>query len=215
MFGILFVVVRDRRGCYSPTGRGVGAFAAAGTEATEGRRHLPADRQLSHSRVHTQVRAPEWEKGSARDRDRSAQLPQYVASLMGNEAEHRAKCSRPRTGARMEQLSLGVVGTSRKPDERRLPIHPAHLGRIDADLRRRIFLERGYGQRFGVSDERARAGGRRPALARAARRGVRRGPAAQAAGGGPRGAAPRAGPVGMAALRPGRGASPRSRSTAA
>ncbi len=52
----------------------------------------------------------------------------------------------------MEPLSLGIVGTSRKPDEHRLPIHPGHLGRIDAELRRRIFLERGYGQRFGVSD---------------------------------------------------------------
>jgi alanine dehydrogenase len=52
----------------------------------------------------------------------------------------------------MQQLSLGVVGTSRKPDERRLAIHPAHLGRIDADLRGRIFLEHGYGLRFGVSD---------------------------------------------------------------
>jgi alanine dehydrogenase len=57
----------------------------------------------------------------------------------------------------MEQLSLGIVGTSRKPDENRLPIHPDHLGRIDADLRRRIFLERGYGQRFGVSDDRLAA----------------------------------------------------------
>ena len=28
----------------------------------------------------------------------------------------------------MQQLSLGVVGTSRKADEHRLPIHPAHLG---------------------------------------------------------------------------------------
>jgi alanine dehydrogenase len=53
----------------------------------------------------------------------------------------------------VEQLSLGVVATSRKPDEHRLAIHPAHLGRIDADLRRRMFLERGYGQRFGVSDD--------------------------------------------------------------
>ncbi len=52
----------------------------------------------------------------------------------------------------MEQLSLGVVGTSHKPDEHRLPIHPAHLQRIDAGLRRRIFLERGYGQHYGVSD---------------------------------------------------------------
>lgn len=52
----------------------------------------------------------------------------------------------------MTALSLGVVATSRKPDERRLPIHPAHLERIDDGLRRGIFLERGYGQAFGVSD---------------------------------------------------------------
>jgi alanine dehydrogenase len=57
----------------------------------------------------------------------------------------------------MGQLSLGVVGTSRKPGERRLAIHPEHFGRIDVDLRRRIFLERGYGQRFGVCDERLAA----------------------------------------------------------
>jgi alanine dehydrogenase len=52
----------------------------------------------------------------------------------------------------MEQLTLGLVGTSRKPDEHRVPTHPAHLGRIDAELRRRIFLESGYGLHFGVSD---------------------------------------------------------------
>ena len=54
----------------------------------------------------------------------------------------------------MQELSLGVVGTSRKPDERRLPIHPEHVGRIDVDLRGRMFLERGYAHSFGVSDER-------------------------------------------------------------
>jgi len=54
----------------------------------------------------------------------------------------------------MHGLSLGVIGTSRKPDERRLPIHPAHLERIDADLRRRMFFEHGYAHRFGVPDER-------------------------------------------------------------
>jgi alanine dehydrogenase len=49
-------------------------------------------------------------------------------------------------------LSLGVVATSRKQDERRLAIHPAHVERIDADLRARMVLERGYGTAFGVSD---------------------------------------------------------------
>jgi alanine dehydrogenase len=53
----------------------------------------------------------------------------------------------------MQQLTLGVVATSRKRDEHRLAIHPEHIGHIDSGLRRRIFLERGYGERFGVSDE--------------------------------------------------------------
>jgi alanine dehydrogenase len=51
------------------------------------------------------------------------------------------------------QLSLGVVSRSRKEAERRLPIHPQHFERIGEDLRRRIYLESGYGERFGVSDE--------------------------------------------------------------
>jgi alanine dehydrogenase len=50
------------------------------------------------------------------------------------------------------QLSVGVVATSRKQDERRLAIHPGHVERIDAALRRRMFLEQGYGERFGFSD---------------------------------------------------------------
>jgi alanine dehydrogenase len=55
-------------------------------------------------------------------------------------------------GALMEQLSLGMFGTSRKENEHRLPIHPLHLDRIEAGLRARIFLERGYGERFGMAD---------------------------------------------------------------
>ena len=45
------------------------------------------------------------------------------------------------------------MARSRKENEHRLPIHPRHFGRIDADLRRRIFLEEGYGERFGITDE--------------------------------------------------------------
>jgi alanine dehydrogenase len=44
------------------------------------------------------------------------------------------------------------MARSQKEDERRLPIHPLHIERIDADLRERIYLERGYGERFGVPD---------------------------------------------------------------
>jgi alanine dehydrogenase len=53
----------------------------------------------------------------------------------------------------VNQLSLGVMARSRKKDERRLPIHPMHLRRLEADLRERIYLEHGYGERFGVADE--------------------------------------------------------------
>jgi alanine dehydrogenase len=50
-------------------------------------------------------------------------------------------------------LSIGIVATSRKPDERRLAIHPAHFDRIPAELLERMVVERGYGASFGVSDE--------------------------------------------------------------
>jgi alanine dehydrogenase len=52
----------------------------------------------------------------------------------------------------MDQLSLGILATSSKENEFRLPVHPQHLDRIDADLRARMFLEAGYGDRYGVSE---------------------------------------------------------------
>lgn len=48
--------------------------------------------------------------------------------------------------------SFGVIGSSRKPDERRMPIHPDHLSRIPEPLRRQLVFETGYGKPFGVSD---------------------------------------------------------------
>jgi alanine dehydrogenase len=53
----------------------------------------------------------------------------------------------------VDELSLGVIATSRKEHEGRLPIHPRHLERIDAGLRRRVFLEHGYGLRHGYADD--------------------------------------------------------------
>jgi len=53
----------------------------------------------------------------------------------------------------MSGLSLGVLANSSKENEFRLPIHPLHFDRIDADLRARILLEHGYGDRYGVSDD--------------------------------------------------------------
>ena len=50
-------------------------------------------------------------------------------------------------------LSLGVLAQSLKENERRLPLHPHHLSRIPAHLREHVYLERGYGERFGLSDD--------------------------------------------------------------
>ena len=51
------------------------------------------------------------------------------------------------------RLTLGILASTRKPDERRLPIHPLHLDRIAPEIREQLILEEGYGERFGVSDE--------------------------------------------------------------
>jgi alanine dehydrogenase len=53
---------------------------------------------------------------------------------------------------RSASLTLGVMGRSFKENERRLALHPHHLSRIPDDLRGRVFLERGYGERFGMTD---------------------------------------------------------------
>ena len=52
----------------------------------------------------------------------------------------------------MHNLKLGIIAHSRKENEHRLPIHPAHFGRIDTDLHARIHVEEGYGEHFGVTD---------------------------------------------------------------
>jgi alanine dehydrogenase len=55
--------------------------------------------------------------------------------------------------AEAQQLSLGVPARSRKVNERRLPIHPAHFAKIDRRILQRIFLEHGYGAEFGATDD--------------------------------------------------------------
>src|SRR5262249_59948239 len=59
----------------------------------------------------------------------------------------------PAMGVRVALLSVGVLARSQKENERRLAIDPRHLDRIDASLRRSIYLERGYGERFGIPDD--------------------------------------------------------------
>ncbi|RKF20252.1 NAD(P) transhydrogenase subunit alpha [Alginatibacterium sediminis] len=53
----------------------------------------------------------------------------------------------------MQVLKVGVIGTSRKEDERRFPIHPKHLHRIPESVRQQLVFERGYGEPFGISDD--------------------------------------------------------------
>ena len=52
----------------------------------------------------------------------------------------------------MDNLQAGVIGTSKKENEKRVPIHPAHLARIDKKWRDLLIFETGYGARFGISD---------------------------------------------------------------
>lgn len=53
----------------------------------------------------------------------------------------------------MADLTLGVIGSTRKENERRVPIHPEHLTRLSGQLRRQLVFESGYGEPFGLSDD--------------------------------------------------------------
>lgn len=53
----------------------------------------------------------------------------------------------------MKKLRLGVIGTSKKQDEKRVPIHPDHLSRIPEHIRQQLIFEKGYGEPFGLDDE--------------------------------------------------------------
>ncbi len=53
----------------------------------------------------------------------------------------------------MKKLTLGVIGTSRKEDEKRVPIHPDHLSRLPEDIRKQLIFEKGYGAPFGLDDD--------------------------------------------------------------
>ena len=52
----------------------------------------------------------------------------------------------------MSKLTFGVIGTSKKENERRVPIHPEHLLRIPEHVRRQLIFEEGYGASFGIAD---------------------------------------------------------------
>jgi N5-(carboxyethyl)ornithine synthase len=52
----------------------------------------------------------------------------------------------------VSKLNLGVIGTSKKVDEHRVPIHPEHLRRLPESVRRELIFEEGYGERFELTD---------------------------------------------------------------
>lgn len=64
----------------------------------------------------------------------------------------------------MTKLALGVIGTSRKENEQRVPLHPDHLDRLPEDYRKQLIFEEGYGAPFDVTDAElaARSGGVAP-----------------------------------------------------
>ena len=53
----------------------------------------------------------------------------------------------------MDLLKMGVIGTSKKADERRVPIHPEHLNRLPKLIRKQLIFEKGYGAPFNISDQ--------------------------------------------------------------
>ena len=53
----------------------------------------------------------------------------------------------------MSLLTLGILATTRKENEFRLPIHPRHFDSIVPELRDSIVVEKGYGSRFGTTTE--------------------------------------------------------------
>lgn len=61
----------------------------------------------------------------------------------------------------MKNQTLGVIGTSRKQDEKRVPIHPDHLSRLPENIRKQLIFEKGYGAPFNIDDDffRAQTGG--------------------------------------------------------
>ncbi len=55
-------------------------------------------------------------------------------------------------GNTINNYTLGIIGTSKKEDERRMPIHPEHLARIPEHIRKQMVFEEGYGEPFGILD---------------------------------------------------------------
>ena len=51
------------------------------------------------------------------------------------------------------KMDIAVIGTSKKENEKRVPIHPEHIRRIPLKIRKHLYFEKGYGIYFGMEDE--------------------------------------------------------------
>ena len=51
------------------------------------------------------------------------------------------------------EMDIAVIGTSKKENEKRVPIHPDHIHRIPIKIRNHLFFEKGYGMPFDMDDE--------------------------------------------------------------
>ena len=53
----------------------------------------------------------------------------------------------------MKKLKIGVLGTSLKENEYRLPIHPLHLDGIDGQVKKNLYFENSYASKFNINSE--------------------------------------------------------------
>jgi N5-(carboxyethyl)ornithine synthase len=49
--------------------------------------------------------------------------------------------------------AIAVIGTSKKENEKRVPVHPRQIEYVPEKIRRGLVFEKGYGAPFGVTDE--------------------------------------------------------------
>ena len=50
-------------------------------------------------------------------------------------------------------MNIAVIGTSRRENEKRVPIHPRQIQQMPEKLRSSLFFQKGYGVPFGVEDD--------------------------------------------------------------
>ncbi len=52
-----------------------------------------------------------------------------------------------------DKLTLGLIASSHKENEKRVAIHPAHFQHFDEETRKHIYAEKGFGRHLRISDD--------------------------------------------------------------